>query len=61
MTNEQIIFINQIRPVVEKYAKKYGYNVNVVDAIVGQACLESNYGKSEICAKYNNYFVMKCG
>ena len=61
MKNEQIIFINQIRPVVEKYAKKYGYNVNVVDAIVGQACLESNYGKSELSAKYHNYFGMKCG
>ena len=61
MRNEQIIFINQIRPVVEKYAKKYGYNANVVDAIVGQACLESNYGKSELSAKYHNYFGMKCG
>ena len=61
MTNEQITFINQIRPVVEKYAKQYGYNINVVDAIVGQACLESAYGKSELSAKYHNYFGMKCG
>lgn len=61
MTNIQINFINQIEPIVEQYAKQYGYNSNVVDAIVGQACLESNYGKSELSAKYNNYFGMKCG
>ena len=61
MTNDQITFINQIRPLIEKYASQYEYNANVVDAIVGQACLESNYGKSELSAKYHNYFGMKCG
>ena len=61
MTNEQINFINQIRPLIEKYASQYGYNANVIDAIVGQACLESAYGKSELSAKYHNYFGMKCG
>ena len=51
-------FIETIAPIVQKYAKKYGYKV--VSPIIAQACLESKYGFSGL-AKYHNYFGMKCG
>ena len=51
-------FIETIAPIIQKYAKKYGYKV--VSPIIAQACLESKYGFSGL-AKYYNYFGMKCG
>lgn len=52
-------FIEQIAPIIQKYAKQYGYKV--ASAVVAQACIESAYGTSSLGAKYHNYFGMKCG
>ena len=54
----QETFIMQIAPIIQKYAKVYGYKV--ASPIIAQACLESAYGKSGL-AKYHNYFGMKAG
>lgn len=48
----------QIAPIIQKYAKLYGYKV--ASPIIAQACLESRYGQSGL-AKYHNYFGMKAG
>ena len=55
---KQETFIMQIAPIIQKYAKLYGYKV--ASPIIAQACLESAYGKSGL-AKYHNYFGMKAG
>lgn len=52
-------FINKIAPLIQKYAKQYGYKV--ASPIIAQACCESKYGLSSLGAKYHNYFGMKCG
>ena len=52
-------FISQIAPLIQKYAKLYGYKV--CSTIIAQACCESNFGISSLGAKYHNYFGMKCG
>lgn len=52
-------FIAQIAPIVQKYAKQYGYGV--ASPIIAQACCESAYGQSSLGYKYHNYFGMKCG
>lgn len=57
--SQQTEFINTIAPLIVKEAKSRGYKV--ASAIIAQACLESNYGKSTLSAKYHNYFGMKCG
>lgn len=54
-------FINAIRPYIEKYVAIFGYSPNVVNGIIAQACLESNFGCSELSSKYHNYFGLKCG
>lgn len=57
MTDKE--FIEQIAPLVQKYAKAYGYKV--VSAVIAQACIESGFGRSTLSAKYHNYFGLKCG
>lgn len=57
--SQQTEFINTIAPLIVKEARSRGYKV--ASAIIAQACLESNYGKSTLSAKYHNYFGMKCG
>lgn len=52
-------FIEHIAPIIVKEAKARGYKFP--SAIIAQACLESNYGRSGLSAKYFNYFGMKCG
>lgn len=52
-------FIKQIAPLIQKYAKQYGYKVS--SPIIAQACLESAYGTSSLAYKYHNYFGLKCG
>lgn len=59
LTKAQQDFISTIAPIVQKYAKQYGYKV--VSPIIAQACVESAYGKSMLGYKYHNYFGMKCG
>ena len=59
-TSKQIkAFINNIAPIVQKYAKQYGYKLSC--PIIAQACIESGYGLSSLASKYNNYFGLKCG
>ena len=55
---KQEAFIQQIAPIVQKYAKQYG--IKVASPIIAQACLESAYGQSGL-AKFHNYFGMKTG
>lgn len=52
-------FIKQVAPIVQKYARMYGYQV--ASPIIAQACIESAYGTSSLGYKYHNYFGMKCG
>ena len=52
-------FIDEIAPIIVKVAKERGYKFP--SAIIAQACLESNYGKSLLASKYNNFFGLKCG
>lgn len=50
-------FIDSIAPIVQKYARLYGYKYP--SAIIGQACLESGYGTSSLAYRYHNYFGIK--
>ncbi len=52
-------FISAIAPLIQKYAKEYGYKV--ASPIIAQACCESAYGTNSLGYKYHNYFGMKCG
>lgn len=57
MTN--IEFIDMISNYIRPIAKEKGYIF--ISAIVAQACLESNFGRSTLSSRYNNFFGMKCG
>ena len=52
-------FIKEIAPIIQKYAKQYGYKV--ASPIIAQACIESAFGTSSLGFRYHNYFGMKCG
>ena len=52
-------FIKEIAPIIQRYAKQYGYKV--ASPIIAQACIESAFGTSSLGFKYHNYFGMKCG
>ena len=52
-------FVLDIAPIIVKQASQLGYKYP--SAIIAQACLESNYGKSLLAWKYHNYFGLKCG
>ena len=52
-------FINQIGPLVQREAKNRGYKF--ASPIIAQACIESNFGVSQLSSKYHNYFGLKCG
>ena len=56
---QQKEFINQIGPIIQEEAKARGYHV--CSPIISQACLESNYGVSQLSARWFNFFGMKCG
>ena len=53
---QQEEFINQIAPLCQKYAKKYGFKI--VSAAIAQGCLESGYGTSPK-SLHHNYFGLK--
>ena len=59
MTGEQKSFIEEIAPLVKKYAPQYG--IKVCSPIIAQAILESAWGGSKLSAVYHNYFGLKCG
>lgn len=55
MTNEQ--FIKEIAKYVQKYAPEFG--IKVCSPIIAQACLESQYGNSELAKNAMNFFGLK--
>lgn len=55
MTKQQ--FIDQIAPLVQKYAPKY--SICVCSPVIAQALLESAAGTSELAVNANNYFGLK--
>lgn len=57
MTNNE--FIETIGALIQKHAFANGYKYP--SAIIGQAILESGWGKSLLASKYHNYFGLKCG
>lgn len=57
MTNNE--FIETIGTLIQKHAFARGYKYP--SAIIGQAILESGWGKSLLASKYHNYFGLKCG
>ena len=56
---QQKQFINEIGYIIQEEAKARGYQV--CSPIIAQACLESNYGVSQLASRWKNYFGMKCG
>lgn len=54
LANEE--FINQLVPVAKELHQAYGILPSI---ILGQAILESDWGRSELSAKYNNLFGIK--
>lgn len=61
MTDEQKNFISLMYANCVRYADDYGISQSCIPAIVGQAIIESNWGKSLLASKYFNYFGLKCG
>ena len=59
MTLEQQNFINSIYEALCKYAPTY--SIKCYSAIIGQAILESGWGKSKLASSFHNYFGLKCG
>lgn len=59
MTTEQKNFIESIANAVKKYMGNY--QIKVASPIIAQAIIESGWGKSQLSAKYHNYFGLKCG
>ena len=59
MTTNQTEFLSLIYANCILFADDY--NIKAVPAIVAQAIVESNWGKSLLAAKYHNYFGLKCG
>lgn len=59
MNNAQKAFCNMIYNQLKEYAPQY--NIYCYSAIIAQAIIESNWGKSELSAKYFNFFGIKCG
>lgn len=52
-------YIDEIAPVICKYAYRYGYDFP--SAIIAQALHESSFGKSKLSSEYFNLFGMKPG
>lgn len=59
MTTSQTNFLSLIYANCILFADDYG--IKAVPAIVAQAIVESNWGKSQLASKYHNYFGLKCG
>ena len=59
MNTEQKEFCDKVYNALVVKAPQY--NMVCYSAIIAQAVIESNWGKSELSTKYNNFFGMKCG
>ena len=58
-TKEQLAFVDEIAPIIAKYAKERGYRYP--SAIICQAIHETGYNKSSLSKYFHNYFGLKCG
>ncbi|MDN5584337.1 MAG: glucosaminidase domain-containing protein, partial [Lactobacillus sp.] len=56
LLREKKAFIKKIGPIAREVDKSYGLLPSIT---VAQACLESNYGQSDLSQKYNNLFGVK--
>lgn len=56
---QQLEFIEMIAAGINKHGEKY--KICCYSGVIGQAILESGWGKSTLASKYNNYFGLKCG
>lgn len=56
LLREEEAFIKKIGPIAREVDKSYGLLPSIT---VAQACLESNYGQSNLSQKYNNLFGVK--
>lgn len=52
----RVNFIKVVAPIAQKEDKPYGILPSIT---IAQACLESDYGQSELAKKYNNLFGVK--
>lgn len=50
-------FIERVAMVVQQYAPQYGFCV--CSPIIAEACVDSNYGRSELARNASNLFNMK--
>lgn len=57
MTNTE--FINTIAPIIVEEGTRRGYKI--FSTVIAQAIIESNFGRSNLSARYHNYFGLKCG
>lgn len=55
---ERNAFIKKLAPEAQHLQSQYGVRASIT---LAQAVLESNWGKSELSASYNNYFGVKAG
>jgi len=56
---QQLQFIETIADGIRKHGEKY--HICCYSGVIGQAILESGWGRSTLASKYNNYFGLKCG
>lgn len=56
---KQLEFIEMIAKGIRKHGDKY--KICCYSGVIGQAILESGWGKSTLASRYNNYFGLKCG
>ena len=56
-------YVDELTPLVKKYAEIYGYSPDVVPAIVAQSCYETGYGdmSNDIPRVAHNYFGIRHG
>lgn len=56
---KQLEFIEMIAAGIKKHGDRY--HICCYSGVIGQAILESGWGKSTLASRYNNYFGLKCG
>lgn len=56
---DQLAFIEMIAAGIKKHGNRY--KIYCYSGVIGQAILESGWGKSTLASKYNNFFGLKCG
>lgn len=59
LSGSQKVFVDQVYSCIKKYAPSYG--IKTYSPIIAQAILESDWGRSQLSARYHNYFGLTCG